>query len=108
MGRPRGSKNKRPELQLKMLRVANRYKIMPLDYFLSILNDKTNDEADRFEAAKHAAPYVHPRMTLELAELMRPRDGDLKTIEEVKGRLLEHGIDPEITLPRLISSGKGS
>ena len=106
MGRPRGSRNQRPELQLKMLRVANRYKIMPLDFFLKILNDDDNSTEDRFEAAKHAAPYVHPRMTLELAELMRGRDGEAKTIEEVRGRLLEHGVDPDITLPRLISAAK--
>ena len=36
--------------------------ISPLDYMLTILRDETKSEADRFEAAKAAAPYVHAKL----------------------------------------------
>jgi len=37
--------------------------ITPLEYMLGILNDGAADPAQRFEAAKHAAPYVHPKLS---------------------------------------------
>jgi hypothetical protein len=100
MGRPKGSKNKRPAL----LRYAhNDVKMTPLQYMLDTLANEDLEDNIRMDAAKSAAPYIHPRMTLELAGEQPP-----KTIEEVRGRLLEHGINPETALPRLISGGKGS
>jgi hypothetical protein len=36
--------------------------LTPLDYMLQILRDETLDTGPRFEAAKAAAPYVHPRL----------------------------------------------
>jgi len=36
--------------------------LTPLDYMLSILRDETASTEDRFEAAKAAAPYVHPKL----------------------------------------------
>lgn len=36
--------------------------ITPLDYMLEILRDTTLEMAPRFEAAKAAAPYIHPRL----------------------------------------------
>lgn len=35
--------------------------ILPLDYLLSIMRDENADEAKRIDAAKAAAPYVHPK-----------------------------------------------
>lgn len=37
--------------------------LTPLEYMLSILRDESADTAQRFEAAKHAAPYIHPRLS---------------------------------------------
>jgi methanogenic corrinoid protein MtbC1 len=37
--------------------------ITPLDYMLEILRDTTADAGQRFEAAKAAAPYIHPRLS---------------------------------------------
>jgi hypothetical protein len=37
--------------------------ITPLDYMLSVLRDESLEAAARFEAAKAAAPYVHPRLS---------------------------------------------
>lgn len=36
--------------------------LTPLDYMLTILRDVTQDTGARFEAAKAAAPYVHPKL----------------------------------------------
>lgn len=36
--------------------------LTPLDYMLSILRDEGKDPLMRFEAAKAAAPYVHPKL----------------------------------------------
>lgn len=37
--------------------------LTPLDYMLSVLRDEEADAAARFEAAKAAAPYIHPRLS---------------------------------------------
>jgi hypothetical protein len=36
--------------------------LTPLDYMLSILRDEGATPAERIDAAKAAAPYVHPRL----------------------------------------------
>lgn len=36
--------------------------ITPLDYMLTILRDETKSVEDRMEAAKAAAPFVHPKL----------------------------------------------
>jgi hypothetical protein len=36
--------------------------LTPLDYMLGILRDQTKNSDERFEAAKAAAPYVHPKL----------------------------------------------
>lgn len=36
--------------------------IMPLDYLLKVMRDDNADEAKRIDAAKAAAPYVHPKL----------------------------------------------
>lgn len=36
--------------------------IMPLDYMLQILRDEDRDTAERMDAAKAAAPYVHAKL----------------------------------------------
>lgn len=37
--------------------------LTPLEFMLSILRDDTATTEDRFEAAKAAAPYVHPKLS---------------------------------------------
>lgn len=36
--------------------------ITPLDFMLEIMRDDSLSQDDRFEAAKAAAPYIHPRL----------------------------------------------
>jgi hypothetical protein len=51
--------------------------ITPLDYMLSVLRDETAETAQRFEAAKAAAPYIHPR--LAAVEHSGPEGGPIQT-----------------------------
>lgn len=37
--------------------------ITPLEYMLSVLRDEEQTPGARFEAAKAAAPYIHPRLS---------------------------------------------
>jgi len=35
----------------------------PLDYLLAVMRDESADRSVRFQAAKAAAPFVHPRLS---------------------------------------------
>ena len=82
-GRPKGSKNH----QSKITALAAKYDLLPLDYMLQILNDDsidqegnpTRSDAERMEAAKSAAPYVHARLQAVTVE-QKPYDGDINAI----------------------------
>lgn len=58
-GRPKGAQNKRTIEQVEAVASSG---ITPLDYMLSILRDGNQAADARLEAAKAAAPYVHPRL----------------------------------------------
>ncbi len=68
-GRPRGSKNKGATLTTatpsRFERIRQRAlddgKILPLDWFMGILNDPDATDDERTEAAKAGAPFMHPR-----------------------------------------------
>jgi hypothetical protein len=61
-GRKKGSSNKatavRRERAIEMIRSGN----SPLDFMLAIMWDEKADFRARFEAAKSALPYLHPRL----------------------------------------------
>ncbi len=69
-GRPRGSKNKGATLTTttpsRFERIRQRAlddgKILPLDWFMGILNDPDATDDERTEAAKAGAPFMHPRL----------------------------------------------
>ena len=69
-GRPRGSKNKSAALRrsapTRFERIRHRAKednkVLPLDWFLGILNDPDATDDERTEAARYGAPYLHPRL----------------------------------------------
>jgi hypothetical protein len=58
-GRQKGVPNKATAAKAAQVEASG---LTPLDYMLQILRDATADQAQRFEAAKAAAPYVHPRL----------------------------------------------
>ena len=58
-GRKQGAPNKATAKRQKAVAASG---LTPLDYMLSIMRDEKMPAADRFEAAKAAAPYVHPKL----------------------------------------------
>ena len=76
VGRPKGSKNIRSRALRQALQTAD---MSPLDYMLSIMGDPAQDQEDRLDAAKAAAPYCHARLA-SITVQERPYDGDPNTI----------------------------
>ncbi len=58
-GRPKGSGNKFTKDISEMLDDMQ----SPLEYMLQIMNDTGNDQRERLDAAKAAAPYIHARIS---------------------------------------------
>lgn len=57
--------------------------LLPLDYMLAILRDESQPVAQRFMAAKEAAPYVHAKLATK-----SPDDKDA-----IKPRLIDPDAD---------------
>ena len=78
-GGKRPGAGRKPSVKNKMLEYAMQIAsegISPLDYMLEVLRNPKNSQAMRLDAAKAAAPYVHPR----LAQIEhRPGDGGAGT-----------------------------
>lgn len=58
-GRKKGAITKRTQ---EIVAKATAEGLTPLEFMLNILRDDTKGQAERFAAAKEAAPYVHPRL----------------------------------------------
>lgn len=58
-GRPPGAVNKATAQRQAEIAASG---VTPLEYMLAIMRDEAADEAKRLDAAKAAAPYVHPRL----------------------------------------------
>lgn len=58
-GRQKGVPNRATAAKVAEIEASG---LTPLDYMLSILRDANADQAARLDAAKSAAPYVHPRL----------------------------------------------
>jgi hypothetical protein len=58
-GRQKGTPNKTTAQRQAEIAAAG---ITPLDYMLELLRDTAKPDDIRFEAAKAAAPYVHPKL----------------------------------------------
>ena len=59
-GRPAGALNKRTEENISAMEASG---LSPLDYLLQVMRDETGELGARLEAAKAAAPYVHPKLS---------------------------------------------
>ena len=58
-GRPAGIANKASIARQAEVAASG---ITPLDYLLQIMRDETAERDERRDAAKAAAPYVHPKL----------------------------------------------
>lgn len=104
-GRPKGVKNRKTEERLEHLKQLAAAGITPLEYMLSVMRDPEQLADARLDAAKSAAPYVHPR----LAQTDISVSADLRfltdqAIEDELGDLLK---DPEIADVVARASRKG-
>jgi hypothetical protein len=80
-GRPKGATNKTTAERLEAIKATG---MTPLEYLTSVYQDENAEEAKRIDAAKAAAPYVHPR--LNAVELSGNPDAPLVSrIELVDG-----------------------
>lgn len=85
-GRKKGSKNKITEARESIAFAALHAGVTPLEYMLDCMRMPIPEDADaitraamvdlRFEAAKAAAPYVHPRLTAAQIEQGKPGSFD--------------------------------
>ncbi|HET9159667.1 MAG TPA: hypothetical protein VFN88_03575 [Caulobacteraceae bacterium] len=57
--------------------------LTPLEYMLGILRDEQQPVAMRFEAAKHAAPFVHPKLSSIEAKVDAAVKASVRRIERV-------------------------
>ncbi len=58
-GRPKGARNRRTRALLEAAKAGGE---MPLDFLLRLMRNPREPITRRFEAAKAAAPFVHPRL----------------------------------------------
>lgn len=63
----------------------------PLDYLLSVMRDTSQDVTVRLNAARSAAPYVHPKLaTVEVrAEVTSAENTGVSRVQEMVDRLLQ-------------------
>ena len=62
-GRKRGTPNRRTAFARRVADLAAQSEDTPLDYLLSVMRDVEAPTDQRLEAAKAAAPYVHPKLS---------------------------------------------
>lgn len=81
-GGARPGAGRKPGSATKLVReIASRAAITgltPLEYMLAVLRDEANDTSTRMDAAKSAAPYIHPR--LAAVELTGEDGGPVETV----------------------------
>lgn len=59
-GRPKGSKSRATREREKKILESG---LTPLEYMISVVRDEGAPRGDRLDAAKAAAPYLHPRLS---------------------------------------------
>lgn len=74
-GRPKGATEKRTADRLAAIEASG---LTPLEYMLSVMRDEGATRAERMDAAKSSAPYVHAR--LASVELGGPDGGPLQVV----------------------------
>lgn len=93
-GRRPGAGRKAGTATKKTREVANRANeegLTPLDYLLSVMRNTANAPSARADAAKAAAPYVHPR--LAPVEPLRSQDDTVPLIDRLKAYTREAAIE---------------
>ena len=89
-GRPRGSRNRRTREAI----AAAEQGVSPLDFLLGVMRDSSLDLGYRIEAAKAAAPYVHPK--LSHVQVQATTDHRHLTDEQLDAEIAALLADPEL------------
>jgi hypothetical protein len=82
-GRPKGSPNKASIARAAAIAASG---LTPLDYMLQQMRDDNADPAMRLDAARSAAPYVHPR--LAQTQLTGKDGGPIQIEDKAKAELI--------------------
>jgi hypothetical protein len=92
-GRPKGSKSyttiAKEAVLTEVLARAIQDETTPLEVMLTIMRDPASPAAMKFEAAKAAAPYVHPRLSQVDSRVTRVNDVSELTVEQIDRLLAE-------------------
>ena len=92
-GRPKGAKSKttiaKEAVLQEVLTRAVQDETTPLEVMLTIMRDPASPAAMKFEAAKAAAPYVHPRLSQVDSRVTKVNDVSELTIEQIDRLLAE-------------------
>lgn len=83
-GRPAGALNRRTVEQVEAIEASG---LTPLEYLTSVYRDPAADEARRIDAAKAAAPYVHPK--LSSVEMSGPEGGPVQIATPVEWTIVD-------------------
>ena len=94
-GRKKGTKNPatlaKEALLSEVIAKAVEGETTPLEVMLTIMRDPATEPSMRFEAAKAAAPYVHPRLSQVDSRVTKVHDVAELTPEQID-RLLAEGL----------------
>lgn len=92
-GRPKGAKSKttimKESVLEEVLTRAIQDETTPLEVMLTIMRDPASPAAMKFEAAKAAAPYVHPRLSQVDSRVTKVHDVAELTPEQIDGLLAD-------------------
>ena len=80
-GRPPGAKNRKT---IETQAAIEQSGLTPLEYMIGVMRNEKNDPRTRLEAAHHAAPYVHSKLTATELTVNKPEPVDA---EALKARL---------------------
>jgi len=61
-GRKKGQRNKATEIRQELFARATAEGMSPLEYLIAVMRDPSEEAGRRLDAAKAAAPFVHPRL----------------------------------------------
>lgn len=74
-GRPKGAQNKKTVEQVEAVKKSGK---TPLEYLLEVMRNDELDNRERTDAAKAAAPFIHPR--LASTEVTGKDGGDISIV----------------------------
>jgi hypothetical protein len=104
-GRKKGSLNKRTVALAETSQKAIQSGLTPLEFLLGILRDPAKDDRLRLDAAKAAAPYVHPKASDNSATVVADPNKSSQQLREELAQYL--AVEDHLHDHHLQSGGSG-